>query len=153
LDSLRPHRAYLEAACRAAGAAPLSRRKAMLAAALIDAYVDRLFAADDTVDDILAYRESVAAAQPALGLVMALCAGRAGVGVAIEAVGVPLADYGALPVEDFMVSLYNDHSVQRLRLTLPDGGRLDMQDVLREALAGLDALQTRRGPRRVRPVR
>ena len=40
--------------------------------------------------------------EPALGLVMALCAGRDGMGVVTEAVAVPIADYGALGVEDFM---------------------------------------------------
>lgn len=137
MDSLSQHRAYLEAEWRGLQAAPLSRRKAMLVAALIDAFVDRMFAAEGA-EDILAYRAELAAAQPALGLVMALCAGRDGMAVVTEAVAVPIADYGALGVEDFMVSLYNDHSVQRLRLVLPDGGRRDMLVVLGEAIAGLD---------------
>lgn len=119
-------------------AAPLSRRKAMLVAALADAYVDRLFDADPTVDDILVYRAEAAARSPALGQVMALCAGDTGFAVVTEAVVVPLAEYGSLGVEDFMVSLYNDHSVQRLRLTLPDGGRSDMLDVLEKAIAALE---------------
>ncbi len=108
----------------------------MLVAALIDAFVDRMFAAG-AADDILAYRAELATAQPALGLIMALCAARDGIGLVTEAVTVPIADYGALGVEDFMVSLYNDHSVQRLRLVLPDGGRRDMLAVLEEAIAGL----------------
>ena len=120
-------------------AAPLSRRKAMLVAALVDAYVDRLFAADQTANDILDYRAEVAARSPALAQVMGLCAGRDGARLVTEAVPVPLGDYGALGVEDFMVSLYNDHSVQRLLLTLPDGGRRNMLEVLGEAIAALDA--------------
>ena len=64
MDSLRPHRDYLEADWRAARAAPLSRRKAMLVAALVDAYVDRLFAADPDADDILVYRAKLGAAAP-----------------------------------------------------------------------------------------
>ena len=55
-----------------------------------------------------------------------------------EAVTVPIADYGSLSIEDFMVSLYNDHTVQRLRLALPDGTRVDMLETLREAMAALD---------------
>lgn len=110
----------------------------MLVAALADAYVDRLFDADPTVDDILVYRAEAAARSPALGQVMALCAGDTGFAVVTEAVVVPLAEYGSLDVEDFMVSLYNDHSVQRLRLTLPDGGRSDMLDVLEKAIAALE---------------
>ncbi|KRA55715.1 hypothetical protein [Devosia sp. Root635] len=144
MDSLDHHRAYLEAEWLAARAAPLSRRKAMLVAALVDAYVDRMFAADGA-DDILVYRERVAMASPALGLIMALCAGRDGMSVVTEAVAVPLADYGALGVEDFMVSLYNDHTVQKLRLALPDGGRLDLMDVLGEAIAALADLNNPTG--------
>lgn len=138
MDNLHQHRDYLEAEWRALRAAPLSRRKAMLVAALADAYVDRLFDADPTVDDILVYRAEAAARSPALGQVMALCAGATGFAVVTEAVVVPLAEYGSLDVEDFMVSLYNDHSVQRLRLTLPDGGRSDMLDVLEKAIAALE---------------
>lgn len=115
----------------------MSRRKAVLVAALVDAYVDRLFTADVEAEDILAYRKDMAAAWPALGLIMALCAGRGGIDVATEAVVVPVADYGALPLEDFMVSLYNDHSVQRLRLVLPDGERRDLLETLGEAIATL----------------
>ncbi|WP_186767180.1 hypothetical protein [Devosia ginsengisoli] len=137
MDRLSQHRAYIEAEWRSLQAAPLSRRKAMLVAALIDAFADRMFAVEGA-EDILAYRAELAAAHPALGLVMALCAGRDGMAVVTEAVAVPIADYGALGVEDFMVSLYNDHSVQRLRLALPDGERRDMLVVLGEAIAGLD---------------
>lgn len=119
-------------------AAPLSRRKAMLVATLVDTYVDRLFAADPDTDDILVHRAETAARSPALGQIMALCAGHTGLAVVTEAVNVPLSDYGTLDVEDFMVSLYNDHSVQRLLLALPDSARLDMLDVLEEAIAALD---------------
>ena len=37
-----------------------------------------------------------------------------------------------------MVSLYNDHSVQRLLLALPDGSKRNMLDVLSEAVAALE---------------
>lgn len=116
--------------------APLSRRKALLVAALVDAYVDRLFAADVQAEDVLAFRADVPKKSPALGHIMALCAG--GAQLLTEAVEVPIADYGSLGVEDFMVSLYNQHSLQRLRLVLPDGARLDMLIVLQEAVEGLD---------------
>ena len=111
----------------------------MLVAMLIDAHVDRLFAAQAEPGDILVYRTEMAAAKPALGLVMALCASRDGIRLVTEAVEVPLADYGRLGVEDFMVSLYNGHSVQRLRLVLPDGGRRDMLETLQVALDALPA--------------
>ena len=108
----------------------------MLAAALIDAYVDRMFASAPGVDDILEFRAGMAAASPALGQIMALCSGQGR--LVTEAVAVPIEDYGALGIEDFMVSLYNDHSVQKLRLVLPDDTRRDMLDVLREAMIALD---------------
>ena len=136
MDSLEAHRAYLEAEWLAAQAAPLSARTAMLVAMLVDAYIDRLFAARPDAEDILVFRADTAAGSPALGLIMALCAQR-GVWLVTEAVAVPIADYGALGVEDFMVSLYNDHSVQRLRLVTADGSRHGMLATLREAIAAL----------------
>ena len=136
MDSLGKHRDYLDGEWRALQAAPLSARKAMLVAALVDAYVDRLFGATPDAEDILAFRAGVAAQFTALGHIMALCAGRAH--LVTEAVVVPIADFGALAVEDFMVSLYNDHSVQRLRLIRPDGSGADMLETLAEAIAALD---------------
>ena len=116
----------------------LSRRKAMLAAYLIDAFVDRLFAARaEPAGDVLAFRADLAMARPPLGLILDLVSGRDE--LRLEAVEVPLADYGKLSVEDFMVSLYNQHSVQRLRLATPDGGREDVHAVLAAAVAELDA--------------
>ena len=138
MDNLRQHLDYLQAEWRAWGGAPLSRPKALLVAALVDAYVDRLFAVDTAADDILVYRAEATARSSALGQVMALCAGTAGFAVVTEAVVVPLTDYGTLGVEDFMVSLYNDHSVQRLLLVLPDGSKRNMLEVLSEAIAALD---------------
>ena len=54
-----------------------------------------------------------------------------------EAVEVPLAEYGALPVEDFMVSLYNARTVQRVRIAHPDGGRREIHQVLAAAIEDL----------------
>ena len=136
MDSLQQHRDYLEGEWQGLQAAPLSRRKAMLVAGLVDAYVDRLFASAAGVDDILEFRAGVAAGSRALGLIMALCRGRGS--LVMQSVAVPIADYGALSVEDFMVSLYNDHSVQRLRLVLPDGERCDILGILGEAIGALD---------------
>lgn len=133
---LARHFEYLEAAVAEARAAMLSRKKAMLAAHLIDAFADRLFTArNEPAGDILAFRSELAATHPALRLVFDLVAGRAE--LLIEAVEVPLADYGKLSVEDFMVSLYNQHSVQRVRIATSDGGREDVHAVLAEAIAGL----------------
>lgn len=110
----------------------------MLVAMLIDAFVDRMFAAlPPDAGDILEYRAEVAASSPALGLLLALCSRRDGVDLVTEAVQVPIADYGKLSEADFMVSLYNDHSVQRVQIVGADGERRDMHEVLREAMGAL----------------
>lgn len=114
----------------------LSRKKAMLAALLVDAYADRLFAdRAEPAGDVLEFRTGLASAHPALALVFDLVAGRAE--LVTEAVEVPLADYGKLSVEDFMVSLYNGHTVQRIRIVTADGMRGDVHDVLARAFAAL----------------
>jgi len=51
---------------------------------------------------------------------------------------VPLGDYGKLGVEDFMVSLYNGHTVQRV-LIAEGTARCDVHAVLAEALKALAA--------------
>jgi len=125
------------AAVAAACAAPLSLKKAWLAALLIDQAADALFAArhGGQGDDILAFRAELAGQSEALALVFAI-AGRE-LELVTETVEVPLGDYGNLTVEDFMVSLYNAHTVQRVRVALPGGGRADVHEVLREAAAAL----------------
>jgi len=132
---LAAHLTYLHAELAGAQQAPLSARKALLVAMLIDAYVDRLFAAQSEADDVLAFRAGLAAGSPALGLVFALAAGRAR--LVTEAVEVPVAAYGALSVQDFMVSLYNEHTVQRVLLVEESEARHDAHRVLAEAAAAL----------------
>jgi hypothetical protein len=105
---------------------------------LIDAFADRLFAAGRGGDDILDYRASLAARSPALAAVFAVAADRAQ--LLTEAVEVPLADYPRLDIADFMVSLYNDHTVQRVRIALPDGSRLPVHEILAEAIDALRQL-------------
>lgn len=107
----------------------------MLVAMLADAYADRLFAEQEANDDILAYRAGLASRSEALAQVFALVRGE--LTLVTEAVRVPLAEYGTLRVEDFMVSLYNDHSVQRVRLVLPDGERMLAHPVVGDAVAFL----------------
>ena len=125
------------AAIAAARAAPLSLKKAWLAALLIDQAADALFAAKHggQGDDILVFRAALAAKSEALALVFAI-AGRE-LELSTETVEVALGDYNSLSTADFMVSLYNAHTVQRVRVALPDGGRVDVHEVLREALAAL----------------
>ncbi|MBI4922362.1 MAG: hypothetical protein HY834_11480 [Devosia nanyangense] len=139
---LKHHFTYLEAAFAESLAAPLSARKAMLVAVLADAYADRLFAAGGTgAEDILAFRAGLAAQSEALALVFALCAAKpGGARLVTEAVEVPIADYPILGVADYMVSLYNQNTVFRVRIALPDGGRRLVHEVLAEAIAVLRAL-------------
>ena len=111
----------------------------MLAALLIDAEVDRQFAAAGSGGDrdLLEWRAGIARNSKALRLVLGLAALRPdGARLVTEAVEVPIADY-PLPVADFMVSLYNDHTVQRVLIAMPDGSRHDVHAVLAEALAAL----------------
>jgi hypothetical protein len=132
---LDKHLSYLEAEYAAAVAAPLSRKRVMLVALLIDAFADRMFAASGA-EDVLVYREDLAARFPTLGPVFALAAQRSdGPQFVHDAVPVPLSDYHQLSIEDFMVSLYNDHTVQRVRIAMPDGSRRDAHEVLSEAIA------------------
>lgn len=110
----------------------------MLVVMLIDAQVDRQFRPSPDGDDILAFRTGLAAASPALALVLGLAAMRPdGPRLVVESVTIPIEDYGALSVQDFMVSLYNHHTVQRTLIALPDGSRQDAHDVLAEAMRAL----------------
>lgn len=104
----------------------------MLAAHLVDAYADRLFASrNEPASDVLAFRTGLRASSPALALVFDLVAGTAG--LVTEAVEIPIPDYHKLSVEDFMVSLYNQHTVQRLRIAVREQ-RQDVHAVLTEAV-------------------
>ena len=130
---LAAHLRYLQSALHDAQTAPLSARKALLAVMLADAYADWMFAAQDVDDDILAFRAGLATGSPALGLVFDVAAGRSR--LVTEAVPVPTAEYGTLTVQDFMVSLYNQHSVQRVLVVDASGLRWDAHTVLVEAVA------------------
>ena len=134
--NLGAHLSYLETEFAAACAAPLSARKAMLVAQLVDAYADRLFGAQAGFDDILDFRDSLAARTPDLAKVFALARGDAR--LATAAIEVPIAEYDLLAVEDFMVSLYNQHSVQRVFLVTPDDTR-ELVHLLAEAIAAVRA--------------
>ena len=109
----------------------------MLVCGLADAYADRLFGAQDATDDILEFRAGLAARCEAMAQVFAVVRGE--LTLVTEAVEVPLAEYGQLKVEDFMVSLYNDHTVQRVRLVLADGSRVLAHPVVGQAVAFLRA--------------
>ena len=112
--TLEPHFTTARSAIAAARAAPLSRKKAMLAALLVDAAADAAFRTSGE-DDVLAFRARLAAGSEALALAFALCAmDPHGPRLVTEAVEVPVEDYPELEVEDFMVSLYNGRTVMRV---------------------------------------
>jgi hypothetical protein len=111
-------------------AAPLSLRKAWLVAVLIDHLPDRLRQActeagqppPGGAPDLPAYRAQLRSGSPALAEVFALVAMEPdGPRLQLLPMAVPPDAVAALPVEDFMVSLYNNHHVQRLMLTTPTG--------------------------------
>lgn len=133
------HFACLDAAFAEAEAAPLSAKKAMLVAMLIDAAIDRIFDAGATAsDDLLSFRREVAGRAPALAEIMALASLKAaGPRLMTAAVDVPISDYGGLSTPDFMVSLYNGHTVHRVLIERPDGTRAEIHPLLREAIAEL----------------
>jgi hypothetical protein len=114
LTDPREHWRLLEEAWAASSASPLSVRKAMLVVALIDSYVDRLFG-DSGEEDVLEFRRQVASDCPTLGLVMDIAGHQvAAPTMVLSSRAVPLDRYDSLVLEDFMISVYNDHTVQEL---------------------------------------
>jgi len=93
----------------------LSAKRAMLVAMLIDAAIDSRFAASAHANRRLAFpagRSPLAPLRSVTSWRSRRCAPWAA--VVTEAVEVPIADYASLSTPDFMVSLYNDHTVQRV---------------------------------------
>jgi hypothetical protein len=121
----------IPAALAALEASPLSRKKAMLLVLLIDAAIEQ-------GDDPLAQR-AAAATTPALATVMELAAMRDdGPRLVLEAVTVTAAEAASLREADYMVSLYNDATVQRVLIAWSDGRRADALTLLRQAVAALE---------------
>lgn len=120
-DPLRERFALIEAEYQLSLAAPLSRRKALLVAVLLDDFADRAFAAwrrePERVfgaADPIAFRAELARRSEALAAVFTM--GNQTATLRLDSVAVPIADYPKLGVEDFMVSLYNGNTVQRVML-------------------------------------
>jgi hypothetical protein len=139
VPTLERHFSYLEAAIAEARAAPLSLRKARLAIALLDAYVDRLYAADTgRAEDILAFRAHLSATSPPLALLLAFAEQKPGAPeLRLETAPLSPADYPHLSEPEYMVSLYNGASIPRLLLTTTGRTRQDVHDSLHAALVAL----------------
>ena len=143
--TLDEHLALIVDEHRRAVAAPLSSRKALLVAVLLDHFADRVFAQFRTgmpdfwpaADDLPAWRGKLASNSTALAAIFALGSGQAQ--LRIDSIEVPIADYPALSVEDFMVSLYNGNTVQRVMLVGPGGTPVLVHDVLAAGLAFWEA--------------
>jgi hypothetical protein len=133
---LERHYSYFAEAVAAARAAPLSRRKALTAIMLADQMADRLFAASGE-DDVLGFRAALAGQSAALRLVFALASSEEGVRLLVEPVPVAVEDHPKLAVEDYMVSLYNDRTVQRVLIAEGDA-RHDVHEVLDAALKAIE---------------
>jgi len=121
----------------------LSGRRTLLIAALLDSFADRAFSdllrRNDLrlagIEDTLAYRRHLSAACPALGTIFDLCSmGEESPRLVTHAVKVPITHYPDLAVEDFMVSLYNHNSVERVLFAWPDGREVLAIDLLGEAI-------------------
>lgn len=142
--TLAGHLALIEDEYRAALQAPLSARKTLLVAVLLDNFADRVFEAHRfsapakvfAAEDPPAFRAVVAERMPALGLIFDLGAMRPdGPRLVTRAVEVPIADYHKLRVEDFMVSLYNGNTVQRVLIAAPGAPDRLALELLGEAIA------------------
>jgi hypothetical protein len=145
--TLADHFALIRAETADLDAHPLSARQTKLVLTLLDKFADRVYLARrDTAPeklapaaDIIAWRDALRARCPALASIFDACAVPPAAELVTAAVEVPLADYPRLSTADFMVSLYNGHTVQRVLLTAPGGTTRPARDVIGEALAWWEA--------------
>jgi len=142
--TLAEHLALIEDEYRAALKAPLSARKILLAVVLLDNFADRAFEAFRftapakvfEAEDPPAFRAALAERSPALAVIFALGALQLdGPRLVTRTVEVPIAEYHKLSVEDFMVSLYNKNTVQRVMIASPDAPDRLALEVIGEAIA------------------
>ena len=141
MGELRGYIERAEAAWSDVQAAPLSVRKALLCAALIDDLAGRAFTAwhhDPELvfgtEDAPAFRRALRGASEAIGLIADLCGMRPDAPrLVAKAIALTAADYPLLAVEDYMVSVYNAGTVQRVVMVGPTGERL-AHEVLADAL-------------------
>jgi hypothetical protein len=148
------HFALIRDEYQASLAAPLSARRVLLVAVLLDHLPDRIFAAFRNTapeklghaEDVVAFRTKLRTQSRALGTIFDLCTPHPdGPALRTIAIEVPIADYPGLRVEDYMVSLYNQNTVQRVVIAWPDGRQALAHDVLAEAMAWWEAEITQLG--------
>lgn len=107
----------------------------------MDAFLDRIAEATGGSTDILEFRRQAGAGSPALARMMRLaCHVADGPNLSVGEHAVPIEHYGALAVEDFMVSLYNGHTVQHLVILETDGAEVPALAEMDSAMSALDKL-------------
>ena len=140
---LAAHWQLTEQSVAASQGARLSLRKAWLAAMLLDHLPDRLWEAGQAENrlspggatDLPAYRATLRTRLPALAAIFDLTAMQPdSPRLELRSVAVPAESVSTLPVEDFMISLYNHNQIQQLLLTQPNGTRQPAHEALAEAL-------------------
>jgi hypothetical protein len=145
--TLADHFALIEAELADLDARPLSARQTKLVMVLLDKFADRIFlarreqhpdrvveAGGRTIEDGIAWRDCLRQSCPALGALFDVCAIPPTATLETRAVEVPIADYPRLSTADFMVSLYNGLTVQRVLLVFPDGETRLARDVIAAAM-------------------
>jgi hypothetical protein len=145
--TLAEHFALIDAELADLDAHPLSARQTRLLMTLIDKFADRVFFArrerhpdrvveveGRTIEDGVAWRDFLRHECPALGAIFDLCAVPPTAALEVRAVEMPIPDYPELSTADFMVSLYNGNSVQRVLLVLPDGDTRLAREVIGAAM-------------------
>lgn len=141
MGSLEDHFALIAEEMAAAAAAPLSLRRARACLVLVDLFADRVFqaagagsAAAFGCDDVLAFRARLRAECPALGLIADVCAAtEGGSRLTIASMPVPAGTYAGLGIEDRMVSVYSEGTVERVVIAGAEGTR-EVHEVLAEAV-------------------
>lgn len=133
-------------------AAPLSVRQVRLVLAMLDMLPAHAFAGFrsepglvDGAEDLPAYRSRLAQRAPALRLIFE--GGEIDGGSRLRLGPMPVTEgmLMTLPVEDFMVSLYNDNTVQRVFIGARDGSLRLAHEVLGEAMAWWEGEMERLG--------
>jgi hypothetical protein len=141
LAELKDYWPFLRDAVQTSREAPLSRRKAMRAVVLIDGLLDKISESGAVGDDLPEARRAIAAKWPSLAVIMDLAGvERDGPSLVVMEQEVPLKRYQDLAVEDFMVSLYNNHCVQRLVVIGAAMAPIPMEHLLDKALEELTIL-------------
>lgn len=139
-EELAAHWRLAERAVAASRSAALSVRHAVLAATLLDELPAAVFDAFRGTPAVLgaaniaSWRARLRSASPALALLADSCAARPdGPHLRLATVPVPEEAIRTMPIEDFMVSVYNQSTVERVVVATPGGEVTPARDILEAA--------------------